>query len=82
MHYNASQTSHFLCQKKIVHNPKTDFLYLPIDFKNQCNVGYGFMNFRTPENTREFMGKFHNVPVIDCLPGFNSRKVVEVKECL
>jgi hypothetical protein len=57
---------------------KFDFLYLPIDFKNQCNVGYGFLNFTSPEATREFMTKFHNVPVIDCLPGFNSRKICEV----
>jgi len=55
-----------------------DFMYLPIDFKNKCNVGYGFVNFRTAELCSQFVQSFNGVDVRKCLPGFNSRKVVEV----
>jgi len=55
-----------------------DFLYLPIDFKNKCNVGYGFINFRTPAFCADFVSQFHGVDVRKCLPGLNSKKVVEV----
>jgi len=55
-----------------------DFVYLPIDFKNKCNVGYGFINFRTTEACDEFVAKFNGVDVRKCLPGLNSRKIAEV----
>jgi len=55
-----------------------DFVYLPIDFKNRCNVGYGFINFRTSDACEEFVSKFNGVDVRKCLPGLNSRKVAEV----
>jgi len=55
-----------------------DFMYLPIDFKNKCNVGYSFINFRTTEACERFISRYHGIDVRRCLPGFNSRKVVEV----
>lgn len=55
-----------------------DFMYLPIDFKNKCNVGYGFINFRIEASTERFISMFHGVDVRKCLPGLNSKKIVEV----
>merc|ERR1712061_593946 len=55
-----------------------DFVYLPIDFKNGCNVGYSFINFRTSDACAEFVERFNGVDVRKCLPGLNSRKIAEV----
>ena len=37
-----------------------DFFYLPIDYKNKCNLGYCFMNFLNAELTAECYEEFHN----------------------
>jgi hypothetical protein len=55
-----------------------DFLYLPIDFKNRCNVGYAFVSFRDPAACANFVSQFHGASSVDMLPGFNSKKVCQV----
>lgn len=55
-----------------------DFLYLPVDFKNKCNVGYSFLNFRTSEACARFASEYHNVESSVKLPGFKSKKICEV----
>lgn len=34
---------------------KYDFMYLRIDFANNCNVGYAFINFEDPFSIIEFV---------------------------
>jgi len=51
-----------------------DFFYLPIDFKNRCNLGYAFVNFKTPTTTAEFYKEFHSKSWEE----FNSKKVCEI----
>jgi len=55
-----------------------DFVYVPIDFKNRCNFGYAFLNFRTEEACACFAEEFHGAESRTKLPGFQSRKVCEV----
>merc|ERR1712072_341114 len=51
-----------------------DFFYLPIDFRNRCNVGYAFINFCTPADAKRFLKLFHKYK----LKAYNSPKVCEV----
>lgn len=57
-----------------------DFLYLPIDFRNKCNVGYAFLSFRTAQACARFTAEYHHRNATDKLPGFKSKKVCEVSE--
>ncbi|KAH7276927.1 hypothetical protein KP509_39G026900 [Ceratopteris richardii] len=51
-----------------------DFMYLPIDFKNKCNLGYAFVNFTSPRATFGFYKSFHK----KAWEAFNSRKICEI----
>mmetsp|Transcript_12917 Transcript_12917/g.21121 ORF Transcript_12917/g.21121 Transcript_12917/m.21121 type:complete len:1143 (-) Transcript_12917:1034-4462(-) len=51
-----------------------DFFYLPIDFKNKCNVGYAFINFITTNHIVDFVEQFSNKK----WDKFNSEKVCQV----
>ncbi|KAI8526965.1 hypothetical protein RHMOL_Rhmol12G0039700 [Rhododendron molle] len=51
-----------------------DFVYLPIDFINKCNLGYGFVNMTSPEATLRLYKAFHH----QNWEVFNSKKICEV----
>jgi len=51
-----------------------DFLYLPIDFKNNCNVGYAFVNMVSTDFLPAFYASLHNKR----WERFNSEKVCEI----
>jgi hypothetical protein len=52
---------------------KYDFSYLRIDFANQCNVGYAFINFTKPEYIINFLREHNGRP----WGLYNSDKVAE-----
>ena len=51
-----------------------DFFYLPIDFKNKCNVGYAFVNFIDCRSVVPFFCKYNGRR----WNHFNSEKVCAV----
>ena len=51
-----------------------DFLYLPIDFKNKCNVGYAFINMIDPSQIIPFYKAFQGKK----WEKFNSEKVASL----
>ncbi|XP_028548605.1 protein MEI2-like 2 isoform X2 [Dendrobium catenatum] len=53
------------------HKGTYDFLYLPIDFKNKCNVGYAFINMTSPLHIISFYQAFNGKK----WERFNSEKV-------
>ena len=51
-----------------------DFLYLPIDFNNCCNVGYAFINMTSVVNVHVFYSAFNGRK----WEHFKSEKICEV----
>ncbi|KAF9621364.1 hypothetical protein IFM89_020023 [Coptis chinensis] len=51
-----------------------DFLYLPIDFKNKCNMGYAFINMVAPSHIISFYQAFNGKK----WEKFNSEKVASL----
>lgn len=56
------------------HKGTYDFFYLPIDFKNKCNVGYAFINMCSPSHIISFYESFNGKK----WEKFNSEKVASL----
>ncbi|KAJ0989222.1 hypothetical protein J5N97_007578 [Dioscorea zingiberensis] len=56
------------------HKGTYDFLYLPIDFKNKCNMGYAFVNMLSPLHVISFYQTFNGKK----WEKFNSEKVASL----
>lgn len=57
-----------------LHKGTYDFFYLPIDFKNKCNVGYAFINMISPVHIISFYQAFNGKK----WEKFNSEKVASL----
>lgn len=68
-------TQHMLLSEINVYNKELyDFFYLPIDFKNKCNMGYAFINFIDYASIVPFYQEFSN----QRWRNFNSEKVCAI----
>lgn len=56
------------------HRGQYDFFYLPIDFKNKCNMGYAFINFLEASHIVAFYDEFDGQKWTN----FNSEKVCAI----
>ena len=56
------------------HKGTYDFFYLPIDFKNRCNVGYCFINFLESKLILPFITSFNG----NRWKNFNSEKICSI----
>lgn len=56
------------------HRGNYDFFYLPIDFKNKCNMGYAFINFIEAAHIEAFHKEFDGQKWTN----FNSEKVCAI----
>lgn len=56
------------------HRGTYDFIYLPIDFKNKCNMGYAFINMIEPQQIIPFYKAFNGKK----WEKFNSEKVASI----
>ena len=63
-----------LDEVNVNHTGTYDFFYLPIDFKNRCNVGYAFINFVNPTSIVAFSKEFQG----HRWKNFNSGKVCDI----
>ena len=57
-----------------LHANRWDFFYLPIDLKNNCNVGYAFINFVDPIFILSFLEDMNH----KSWERFNSEKICEI----
>merc|ERR1719174_802352 len=55
---------------------KIDFLYLPTDFENKCNLGYAFINFVDGAAAARFKAEFNDKKLPGCR---RSHKVLAVQ---